>query len=631
MKLPWMNKSKAEKEEKQPIVDQIMYQLQASISWKRSQGYYDDWPEYERFKRGDQWPSVTADTKYHPRPVVNIFETVIDQKVSAVLSEEPEITFLPREGMPEDEILAKIPPDVDTQTAQKLRQELAQTADDDAAQMFTKAAKFTAEEVELEDLNEEVVEAAALLGTGITYWWWDPSKRGGNPSKATAYEGDICGEEIDPADIHFGNPREKDVQKQPWIIITGRTPLEAFREFYREHAKKLGEDVNAIQGSKSQERQKVYDAERNEVEATKYVDEIRRFRKVYNEETDRVEVWYEVVAEGKLVRQERPLFQRSDLYPIAIFRWKNVRHNILGEGEGRNLIEVQKSINRLLALAIWNGYLTAWAKMRVKKGAIENKPTNTPAEIIIDQSPPGTGWGIDYMAPPQVPSYVKELIEIMPQMVKDEAGVHEAAVGKAPSSDLNAAAIMALQRAAGVRISKVSRNFRRYLRDVARIWEAFWKEFYTERRLIRITEDTGRQFFWFRGTDYADFDFDVRVTATPSAAYSEFVVLSELKEHLDKGRITFEQYLENVSKNVLPMAEKLLEAVRQAQAMGAQMAQQQAEQGGGMDINAVLAAMPPEEREAFLSQPPEVQQQLLTELQGGGAVDTQAGQPMGAV
>lgn len=594
-------KTKAEQQVPQPIVDEIQEQLTSSISWKRSQGYYQDWPEYERFKRGEQWPAPTADTVIQPRPVINIFESILDQKQSAVLSEEPQIAFLPREGTPQEDLLELQAIDPEAPTT---------TADDEAADMFTKVAEYCAEETGLDELNESIVDTAATLGTAITYWYWDTSKRGGNSERGTAYEGEIAGEEIDPADIHFGNPRGKDIQKQPWIIITSRTPIDAFREFYREHAAKLGVDINSVQPSKEQKREQMYDSERAEIDSTKYVDEIRRFRKVYNEGTDKVEVWYEVVADGKLVRAERPLFGMSDLYPLAVFRWKNVRNCVFGEGESRNIIEAQKALNRLLAMAIWNGYLTAWARLRTKKGAVDkNRITNRPGEIIED-SQPGT-WNVDYMNPPAIPSYIKEMFSTLPEMVKTEAGVHEAMVGAAPSGDLNAQAIMALQKAAGVRISKITRSFRRYLRDVALIWQAFWKEFYTERRLIRITEDSGRQFAWFRGTDYIDFDFDVQVTSTPTSSYSEGVVLAELKELLQGGFITPQQYLENVPKTVLPMADKILQEIQEMQETGAQMAEQ------GATPEHIIQSLPPEQQQEFMSLPPEVQQQLLQQAQGG--------------
>jgi hypothetical protein len=108
----------------------------------------------------------------------------------------------------------------------------------------------------------------------------------------------------------------------------------------------------------------MYDAERTEIDSGGYVVEIRRFQKVMNHAAMREEIWYDVIADGKHVRQERPLFKNVDkqLYPIALFRWKDVRNCSFGEGESRNIIEAQKALNRLLAMAIWNGYLTAWER-----------------------------------------------------------------------------------------------------------------------------------------------------------------------------------------------------------------------------------------------------------------------------
>ena len=53
MRLPWLRKQKEEDKEPQHLVDEVKEGLQSSIAWKRAQGYYDRWPEYERYKRGD--------------------------------------------------------------------------------------------------------------------------------------------------------------------------------------------------------------------------------------------------------------------------------------------------------------------------------------------------------------------------------------------------------------------------------------------------------------------------------------------------------------------------------------------------------------------------------------------------
>ncbi|AEG59365.1 portal protein [Desulforamulus ruminis] len=572
----------------EPVAEKILEQLQSSVSWKRARGYYDDWPEYERFKRGDQWPKPTQDTAVYPRPVINIFESIIDQKVSAVLQEEPEITFLPREGAPANDPLTATDPT---------------RADAEAAQMFSKVAKYTSEETNNDDLNEQIAETAALLGTGISYWYWDPGKRGGNPERMTAFEGDIAGDEIDPADIHVGNPREPDIQKQPWIIITARTPLQEFREFYRKHADRLGVDVASIRGSKEQQRDQLYDSERNEIDSTDYVDEIRRFRKVMNPETGHTEVWYEVVADSKLVRVERPLFQYSDRYPLAVFRWKDVRNCFFGEGEARNIIEAQKSVNRLLGLSIWSGYLTAWPKLLADEQQVDpTSITNQPGQLVRKRPGNWQGKALEYLQAPTIPGYVQQLFSELPEMVKTEAGVHEAMVGQAPSGELNAQAIMMLQKAAGIRISKISRNFRRYLKEVAQVWEAFWKEFYSEQRLIRITDGQGgREYLWFRGTDWVDFDFDVMVNSVPSTPYSEAAMVAELKEHLNGGRIDFTTYLENLPPNYLPQKEKIIEQVKQAQA-------QQQQQ--------IISQLPPDQQEMFMQLSPEEQQEMLNQVQG---------------
>ena len=58
-------------------------------------GFRERFPEYIRFKEGDQWPPATARTRNLPRPVFNIVEMFIRTKRAAVLNPHIAMTYLP--------------------------------------------------------------------------------------------------------------------------------------------------------------------------------------------------------------------------------------------------------------------------------------------------------------------------------------------------------------------------------------------------------------------------------------------------------------------------------------------------------------------------------------------------------
>ena len=205
-------------------------------------GFIDTWNECEKFKQGDQWPTPTPATKDLPRPVLNMVKRVLKMKASTVLQEPPTVTCIAKEGTPEDGV---------------------SQFDQEGAQLFTEAAKNTWENVRMPRINKRTVEVAENLGTAYKHWYWDQTIIGGSVERNTAYIGDIAGEVLGPDKVHLGNPTIKEIQKQPYILIVGRSPLKDVQEGYAEHAKALGVDINEIKPDKDNDKL-VLDASRQD-------------------------------------------------------------------------------------------------------------------------------------------------------------------------------------------------------------------------------------------------------------------------------------------------------------------------------------------------------------------------------
>ena len=549
------------------LADEIMDQFKEAVQYKRSMGYYDTWAECERFKIGDQWPPPTEKTKDLPRPVVNVIKRIVEQKTAVVLAENPTLYFYPDEGTPDEGIS-----EYETQ----------------GAELFTQAAKNTWYNVRMDDMNDQAVDLAATVGTAFSHWYWDNSIIAGDPSKGTAFIGDIAGEILGPDKVFVGKPDEEELQKQPWIIITSRMLLREAREKYRKTAAELGVNVDEIQPDNDNSNE-VYDALRI-TQSPKYVNVIHRYWKTW--QGPRCFVNYAVVINGKVVRLETPLYE-GDLYPLAVFRWNMQQGAFYGIGEVHGLIPNQKQINRMLAIYLLSLYTVGWPKIKYRPGVVDpSQFDNMPGGFIADLDPQLNGW--KYEQPQSIASgNVTSLLDQLLSISKELSGANEAFLGEAPGADLNASAIMALQRAANTPVERIRKRFYRYLEDVARIWELFYKRFYQEERVIRIRgAEKPEGFIYFRGTDYYDLRLGVKVQAGAGSVYSEILLISELKEMLAKGYISFDEYLEMLPKQAFPFAEKILEkrrqmAARQAQ-MQAMMAQVQAQAGGQIPPN-----MPP--------------------------------------
>jgi hypothetical protein len=615
------------------LAQKIKKRFTAGVSHKQSLGLYEDWAEYERFWNSDQWPDSTPDTRDLPRPVTNHFASIIEQKVAGLTYEEPEIYFEPvglSQPVPKHEIIypaameensgaappgmmpeiSGLPglPAIESQsqgapllvTENRVDQERIQRGEQsiDAADLLSHIAKHQATKIEFTDLLDTGVRTAALLGTAIWYMPWDNTIIGGSAAQGTAYIGDIAGYEIDPTNFFPGDPTIRGIQQQPWVILAERRPLEEVREFYREYAPEI---VDLLQPEERSSDTQTYDQERVELSETDYIDILHCWWK--EKEGYKTTLHYAVECQGFLLRHEDGLYKHS-YYPFAAFQWYPTRKSFWGKPESADLIANQKEENRLAGISLLAAYGTGMPNARYKPEYVseEDIPIGPGGGVIPDKSPPGH-WGIDYMHPPSPSAHIPQLRETLIAGIKDASGVHEAWSGKAPTGgQLNASAIIALQEAAGIRIRGIQRRLHKAIRDIGEIWLAHWKEFYTEERIFRIVgEDNQTGYVWFKGTDYADMQFDIKVQAGTSSPFSKSVLMANLDKMLEAGVITPDEYLELLPVDIFPKAQQLLQRRKETGGLPGQpeevaaimqVAQQAAQQTVQQEVAALVQQLP---------------------------------------
>lgn len=554
------------------LAELISRRYRSGVNYKQSRGLYDEWAEYERFWNGEHWPQVTQKTRNMPRPKTNIFAQIIEQKIAGLVYELPELYFEP----------------VEQSSDSRVTNSDITGADIDAAELLSSVAKYQAERLGFHELLELATRSAALFGTGIMFFPWDNSIVGGTPG-VSAYIGDIAGYEIDPADFFPGDPSNPDIQTQPWLILAERRPLADVKEFYREYAPEV---VDLLQPEAKRSDTQIYDHQRIEQSETDYVDVIHCWEKKREKverkitiETEGIHVeektlFYEttlnyvVTCQGHLLRHEEELYKHG-LYPFVAFQWYPKRKSFWGKPESADLIDNQKEINRLSGVALLGAYSTGIPDIRYKPEWVDkNDLIKGPGGRLIRDN--GTGnWNVDYMNPPSAAAHIPQLRESLMAGLREVSGVHEAWTGKAPSSELNASAIIALQEAAGVRIRGIQRRLYRAIREVGLLWLAHWKEFYTEQRLIRIVgNDNKVGFVWFRGTDYKDMQFDARVQAGIASPFSRTLMMANLDKLLQLQLITPDEYLEMLPTDVMPQAKRILQKRQQKKEQGLAMVQE---------------------------------------------------------
>lgn len=587
------------------LAERIMKRFQAGMDYKSSQGLYSLWAEYDDFWNADQWPEATAETEDLPRPVTNHFAKIIEQKIAAIIYEQNDIYYEPMEGNAVN----------DGEPAEGL-----EDADAAAARTLSDVAHYEYARLDMDELIEDACRDAATLCNGIFFFPWDNGIVGGG--RRSRWKGAITGYTIDPTNFYPGDPESKDIQTQPWIIMTEHIPLATVKK-RKEYNQAAVKSLAPKEDEDSTDRP--YTQQSVEQDETGYVDLIHCFWKEEVEDdsaddaadtdtntgaagetppadelppeesipTDeelmlatspellrdqpqkpKVNLNYAVVCNGVLLRHTEYLYKHG-LYPFASFQWYPKRFSFFGKPESADIIANQKEENRLAAVALYAAYTsgvpdTEYSTKHIDKQSISG---GVGGRLIANNDPSGAVNGVKIHQAAGSSAHIPQLRESVVSGMNDTSGVTEAFTGKAPSSDLNASAIIALQEAAGVRIRSIQRRFNRALVEVGKIWLAHWKEFCEEARLIRITgeQDDDSGWMWFKGTDYADMEFDVKVKSGTASPFNRSLYISLLDKMLEGQVIGPDEYLEFLPVDVFPRVSQLMQRRKEKQEEAQQM------------------------------------------------------------
>ena len=535
---------------------------------EKAKKFWNDWQrglEYQKklnlketceqcvdFYEGRQWPQATQRTKNMPRPVENMIEFIVNNKKSNILSSKISVLYKPLIYNQEESQIAT-----------------------EGATAFTNFAKHISKEIKQEDLDNEAILDGLIKGPYIYHYFWDKEKKTG----MAKFAGGLNGQVIDCLSVVFANPRQKDEQKQKWIIIQSRENVQTLKEI----AKKNGITKTEIELiTADDDSEKNYNAEEQDGEeyATVLTRYFRKNGEVYYTKStknmiiqpetaltpDASKVDLKLDEENKtnedneqvdIDKPEQKQFKIT-LYPIVVGAYKDREKSIYGRGEVEPLISTQKSINFNYAMMQMAGQNMGFPKVKVRPNALQGKPiTNTPGEIITDYSP---GFdGITYMNPPAFSNTPLTVSDKMIETTRTFTGATEVSNGEVLGKNMSGSAIVALQTQAKVPIEDMQKRFWRVHEKIARIWEQFFKAYYRFDVPYVVESDNGQELNKFNGSKYQNMDFETSVDVGPGSAYSESLSINLLESALQRGDITFDDYIELYPETAMPFKAKLKE------------------------------------------------------------------------
>lgn len=538
---------------KTPTADSIFKEYDKAKQFNSQIQLEDTVRSNENFFIGKQWEGVQANGL--PTPQFNFLKRVVLFQVASILSDNIRMQASP----------------LSMAYNQRLVSQMAEVVTNEFERIF--------ENIKMGNLLREYMRNAAVDGDGCLYTYWDPDAETGQE-----YKGAICTEVIENTRVHFGNPNEREVQRQPYILIESREMVDELKE----RAKDNGvSDVSAIKS----------DTVYNSGSSVSDMITDERCTVVLRLWKDREtgEIWGCEAVQGLIIR--KPWNLKIRLYPLVWLNWDYIQDSYHGQALITGLIPNQIFINKIYALTEISLMLSAFPKTVYDKTRVSHWSNRVGEAIGVNGATDGVA---QILAPAQISPQISQFIDSTISYTQTFLGATPAALGDTRPD--NTSAIVALQRASSVPSEITKQNTYVSIEEMGRIYLEFMIANYGTRFVKAPKPDLdGIDIPMPQNTDIAiSFDFSMlrdypmtlKLDVGASSYWSEIASMQTLDNLLMNGHISIVQYLERMPSGYVTDKDGLigeLKAQQQASMMQMPSGQPQKEQ----DVNA-FSEGPPE-------------------------------------
>lgn len=505
----------------------------------------------ENFFIGKQWEGVISNGL--PTPVFNFLKRVCCFTVATITSDNIKVNASPLSATPNTTSLVE------------------------PVRIINEELDALTELNNIPSLMREFARNAAVDGDGCLYTWWDPDAETGQDAK-----GCIRTEIVENLRVHFGNPNDRDVQSQPWVILERREIISAAQAEAKENGFETWRNIGGDGDNTNPDAAK---------ETTDKVTTILLFWR----DTKTRHIWAYKCARGSSIRE--PWDLGIKLYPISWLNWDYIQDCFHGQAMITGLIPNQIFVNKLWAMSQLSLMTTAFPKVVYDATRVGKWDNRIGAAIGIQ------GGDVNNVAkiidPASISPQISQFIQLAVEETEQSLGATSVALGDTRPD--NTSAIIALQRAASTPSEITKQNLYKSIEDLYRIYIEFMGEYYGKRYVDMTTPEEVRQVYDFIGQETPaeipmQFDFSqlkdmpmhIKLDIGASSYYSEIASIQTLDNLLKMGKIDTIQYLERIPDGYIPgrreLINELKEQQRNAMAMQAQMQQGAPQNPGGAPV-----------------------------------------------
>ena len=521
------------------------------MGFKTQIDLFDTVENNENFYIGKQWEGVKSNGL--PTPVFNFIKRIILFLVASTATDNIKISATPlsSSGVPINEV-----------------ERICSVVNAQFEALF--------EQNKLGKLIREFMRNSAVDGDGCIYTYFDPDVETGQVAK-----GAIRTELLENTRVIFGNPNCREVQSQPYLIVSRREIVSEVKA----RAKQYGGDSDGIRPDTDDVNNRFDAMTDGKVTTLLKLWKDRETGTIHGVETTK----------DCVIRKEWDTGQK--LYPLVWMPWDYVQNCYHGQAAVTGLIPNQIFVNKMFAMTMVSLMTTAYPKVVYDKTRVPKWDSRVGAAIGV------TGGDVNNVArtidPAAISPQVSQFIELAIGLTKEFLGATDAALGDTRPD--NTSAIIALQKASSVPMELTKQNLFQCVEDLGNIWLDIMRVYYGIRYVEMKPTEEEQQAMAQMGLPAQNapisqpFDFSVleqipmsiKLDVGGSAYWSEIAQMNTLDNLLMQGKISVIDYLERVPNGYISDQQELIETLRQREAQAAMASAQP--QGGGsaplMDFN----------------------------------------------
>ncbi|MBQ2383194.1 MAG: hypothetical protein II290_04055 [Oscillospiraceae bacterium] len=518
-----------------PTCKQINERFEKAFSFNQQIGLYDTVRVNEDFFVGKQWEGVQHNGL--PTPTFNFLKQVVLFQVATITSDNLAMQATPMPSV--------IPYD--------------QAQVEKICQVLNHQYAAIIERCQIVSLLREFMRNAAVDGDGCMYFWFDPAVDNGQLVK-----GEIQAEIIENTRVHFGNPNCRQVQDQPYIILSRRSLVEDARALAEQYRKA------GVCGMDDPEQIKA-DSEKFANKYDSYTDDKVTVMTYLYRDRDTGTIWCVESTEQGILRQAYDTGYR--LYPLVWLCWDYIQDCYHGQAMITGLIPNQKFYNKMFAMVGISLMTTAFPKIVYDRNRIRMWDGSVGTAVGVNGNVDNVAKTISGAAlSPQVPQF----LDLVAEKTRSFLGASDVALGD--SRPDNTSAIIALQRAANTPMELTKQNMYRCVEEMGRIWQDMMSVRYGTRmvQMEMTMDDPGAQPLgmdlppqsFLQPFDFSrlrDFPVAIKQDVGASSYWSEMANMQTLDNLLMNGHIDLRQYLDRLPSGYISKKQELIREVQAKQ------------------------------------------------------------------